>query len=159
MQQRYTLLELIVVVAILAMVLTLAAGRMGSGSSSLRLQAEADELASFLSSARSIAIRQGANAQVLLEGRVLSVELAAKTGANAASDMEKDSKPGACHKIPETIEIKVKPDESGGRVKLFTFFPDGRGSGSPISLSLKVCSFDVSVSPLTGIISVKETAE
>lgn len=145
---RYTLLELIVVISILALVMTLAAGRMGSGSSRLQLKSEADETASFLSSARATAIQQGRRVPVLLEGRSLSFE----------SSDAKDA-PKKVHAIPESVELKAKAKEVDGKARLFAFFPDGRGSGSPLELSLKSHSFEISVSPLTGAPSAKEAQE
>ena len=145
----YTLLELVAVVAIIGLVMTIVAMRAGTGSKTLRLKTEADEAASFLSSAKSEALHKGARVHVTLEGRRLSIE----------PEGTKDETPKISRALPDDVDLLTQVREIDGRKRIFTFFPDGRGSGPTLELSSKGIKFDVSVSPLTGAISVKEAEE
>jgi type II secretory pathway pseudopilin PulG len=145
MPRQYTLLELVVVVSILALVMTVAASRLGSGSGRLTLQMEADGAASFLGSAKALAIHQGRRIQVELRDRSLVI------AGNDSLELN--------HPIPAEIELKPQVQGRDGKARLFTFFPDGRGSGSPFRMKLKAHEFELSVSPLSGAVSVKELEE
>jgi len=133
----FTLLELLVVIAIVAFVAAVAVPRLAKPSDSMRLQATARDLVSALWLTRSMAIRGGTEA-------ALVIDVDKHTFASPAAAM----KPFASDMV---AELKVaEPERLAPSRGSFRFFPDGSSTGGDVQLRLGDKAARVCVHWITG---------
>jgi len=137
-----TLLELLVVLAIMALATTLVMPMLGPGVSTADLRASARQLASGMRLARSeaMASRQDTFVTIDLEGRRFRV------GA--------DPRP---HPLPKDIEIELftaQKDLVDDKVGAIRFYADGGSNGGRVTLAAGERKFEVDVDWLTGRVAI-----
>lgn len=133
----FSLLEILLVVAILAIASLLAAAAMTGGFDGIQLRSSAREIAAQLRYTRAHAIATG-------QAQRFSLDPRAHTWA-APNQRDGD--------IPEKLAIvftgarEVQPREGEGAI---VFFPDGASTGGRVQLSIKRAAWNVDVAWLTG---------
>ena len=139
-----SLLELLVVLAIMALIAGLVLPTFGSGASTSELRSSARQLAAGLRAARSEAVSQRRETFLVLdlEGRRFKVDHNPREYA-----------------LPPRIGIKLFTaqhdiiDEKTGSIR---FFPDGGSNGGRITVASGERKFDVDVDWLTGRVAILE---
>ncbi|UEM24404.1 GspH/FimT family pseudopilin (plasmid) [Skermanella mucosa] len=139
----FTLLEMLVVLAIMALVAALALPDLGRLAPSLRQRAAAGELAAALRDARGQAIRSN-------DETVLTLDIG--SGTYALSYRPDTRQLGAFDFFMRTAIQETE----GDRVGSIRFFPDGSSTGGRISLSSGRSSHTVTVDWLTGHVRIVE---
>jgi len=140
--QGFSLLEVLLVVAILAIASVLAAAAIRGGTPGLQLRTQAKEIAAQLRHTRAHAISTG-------QAQRFTLDPAAHTWT-APGDRDGE--------IPEEMAIsfigarEVQPREGEGAI---VFFPDGASTGGRVQLSLRSAAWDVDVTWLTGEVRVR----
>lgn len=140
----FTMMELLVVVAIMALVAAMAMPVLGSGPSTSALRGGARELAAGLRFARSEAVakRHETFVAIDLSGRRFKV----------ADDPRE-------HQLPREAELKLftaQSDIVNDTTGSIRFFPDGGSNGGRITLAYGERKFDIDVDWLTGRVSIQE---
>lgn len=142
----FTLIELVVVLAIMALVFLIAAPRVGFVSPQTELKVGARELAAALREARSRAIVS--NREV-----VFSLDL---EGHRYAISGDKTA-----HTLSRNIDLLLytaqqeRVGQSSGNIR---FFPDGSSTGGHVALSAAKNSYRVAVDWLTGRVQIEDGA-
>jgi general secretion pathway protein H len=139
----FTLIEMLVTLAILAFALVLVAGYKAPWSSGLGLRGAAAELASGLRQARSEAIASNRPVVVDLDANRHSYRVGA----------------GAVRALPANLSIELRTiaaESRGTGVGDIRFNPDGSSTGGRISLVDKQRRLAVGVDWLTGRVSVAD---
>ncbi len=137
-QSGFTIIELLVVMAILAMAYTLAGPMVSTGVSGTELKASARQLAAGLRKARSDAISRRREA-------VLTVDVEAHQFR--LSDDQR------VYQLPKSVAVKLFTAQSelvNGTTGAVRFFPDGGSTGGRITLSARDRDYDVDINWLTG---------
>lgn len=139
-----SLLELLIVLAILALVAGLVLPTFGSGVSTSELRSSARQLAAGLRLARSEAVSQRRETFLVvdLEGRRFKVDQDPKE-----------------HKLPPRIDMKLftaQRDIVDAKTGAIRFFPDGGSNGGRITVAAGERKFDVDVDWLTGRVAILE---
>ncbi len=139
-QRGFTLLEIILVMAIIALASVLAAAAMGGGFRGMQLKASARQIGSNLRYTRAQAIATG-------QPQRFTIDPAAHTW----------QAPKQHHgRIPEKLAIdfigarEAQADRRQSREGAIEFFPDGASTGGRIRLSAGKAAWDVDVGWLTG---------
>jgi general secretion pathway protein H len=137
-----TLLELLIVLAIMAIVAALVVPMFGGGVSTGELKSAAREVAAGLRFARSeaLATRQETRVLLDLERRTFRIERDART-----------------HVLPPQIELKLftaQRDLVSETVGSIRFFPDGGSNGGRVTLAAGERKYDVDVDWLTGRVAI-----
>jgi general secretion pathway protein H len=140
----FTMMELLIVVAIMAIVAAFAMPAVGNGPSTSAMRGGARELAAGLRFARSEAVarRHDTFVAIDLEGRRFKV----------ADDPRE-------HQLPREAELKLFTaqsdivNESTGAIR---FFPDGGSNGGRITLASGERKFDIDIDWLTGRVTIQE---
>jgi general secretion pathway protein H len=137
-----TLLEMLIVLAIMGLVAALVMPMFGPGVSTTELKSSARQLASALRLARSeaMATRQETFVTLDLEGRRFKV---------AADPRE--------HLLPAGIDLKLftaQRDIVNDKVGAIRFFPDGGSNGGRITVAAGERKFEVDVDWLTGRVAI-----
>ena len=133
----FSLLEVLLVVAILAIASVLAAAVVRGSSPGIQLRAQAKELAAQLRYTRAHAIATGQAQRFTVDPR-------------AHAWTAPDDRDG---EIPETMEVsfigarEVQPREGEGAI---VFFPDGASTGGRVRLRIRGAAWNVDVAWLTG---------
>jgi len=129
----FTLIEVMLAMAVMAMVVALALPLSGR-SSQTALRVKAFEIATFLRSSRNEAIRTGAATRVLIDGdaRILS-----------------SLPPRWTAVVPEPFQLV--PDGVG---RTLEFYSNGRASGGTIFVGLHQKGFAITINRLTAAIDV-----
>ncbi|MCK5843900.1 MAG: hypothetical protein KAG97_04275 [Victivallales bacterium] len=160
-RRRFTLVEIMVVIAILILVSALAYSYIGKTPSTLNLRKTACEIERVLLTARLQASLRGTSRDVVFdsESKTFSLAEAAEAGRGAEIDSEMSAE-GGCREscgIPENIAVSF----SGSNVDepRFTFFSDGSASCPETRLEFKGHVILVSVSKLTGMVRIVEESE
>lgn len=134
----FTLVELLVAMAIVALGIVIAVPILSDPSPGARVKAAAHQLVTALREARSEAILRNAEVVVMLD-----VERRAFRTV-----------PGSRQRaLPSDIELAMAASEAerlGGSSAGIRFFPDGSSTGGRITLSKAGASYDVTVPWLTG---------
>ena len=140
----FTLLELLVVLAVISLIIGLAAPRFSGALPGAQVKSAALGLAAALRAARSHAI--GGNQEAVLTLNVESRRYS-MTGENKT------------HHLPDDLEValatarsELYDDGTGG----FRFFPDGSSTGGRITLTGDNREYQIDVDWLTGKISITE---
>lgn len=139
-----SLLELLVVLAIMALVAALVLPTFGAGVSSSELRSSARQLAAGLRAARSEAVSQRRETFLVLdlEGRRFKVD--------------RDPRE---HALPPRIDMKLftaQRDIVDAKTGAIRFFPDGGSNGGRITVASGERKFDVDVDWLTGRVAILE---
>ncbi len=142
-QAGFTLLEVLLVLAIMGMLASIAAPRLGGGVAGLDLSTAARELATDLRRTRSEALVSGRPAALILIAEEARYEL--RPGAGGG-------------RIPDRVRIEASAAQDTGRPgqAVFRFFPDGAASGGSIRLSRDGRRFDITVDWMTGRVALSE---
>ena len=133
----FSLLEVLLVVAILAIASVLAAAVVRGSSPGIQLRAQAKELAAQLRYTRAHAIATGQAQRFTVDPRAHAW--------TAPGDRDGE--------IPEAMEVsfigarEVQPREGEGAI---VFFPDGASTGGRVRLRIRGAAWNVDVAWLTG---------
>ena len=134
----FTLLELLVVLAVLSLVLAIGVPRLINALPGVDTRRAASDLAATLKDTRFLAIRRNLETAVVLDptGRRYAV----------AGDREVHSLPAGLQ-VSMTVAGEVQDGSGAGRI---SFYPDGSSSGGRISLRQGGQTYQVDVDWLTG---------
>lgn len=180
----FSLVELMIVLAIMALVFGMAAPRIAKEMGVLHLRTTAKQVAASLRWARSQALSSGKTYNAIFDGRGQRVIISDYAGAldaagtklagaaaEAAGNQEAESSAAAIPRqalkifdLPEDIfisriEIADVLDADPGEQSFYqlTFFPDGTSMGGEITIAdQQKRSFIIGVDFLTGIVSLEE---
>jgi general secretion pathway protein H len=140
----FTLLELLVVLAIACSILLVAVPRLGGVLPSKRIDGLARNLAASLKDARSLAVTRNREVSFILDG------VAGRFGVgNGVAD-------GA---LPEGISVNLltgRSEVSGGQRAAIRFFPDGSSTGGRIEVGESEHRRVVTVDWLTGRVQLEK---
>jgi general secretion pathway protein H len=133
----FTLLEMLIVIAIIALATAVALPILARPSDGVRLQATARDLINALRLTRAMAIAR--NAEI-----ALTIDVDKRTIASAAIRTQSFS--------PDmTAELTfAQPEQTASAAGGFRFFPDGSSSGGDVRLRLRSRAATVCVNWLTG---------
>jgi general secretion pathway protein H len=145
-ERGFTLLELLVVLAIIGIVLALMPGFMLRGQPGLRVDVAARGIADALRQARSNAMMQNRDQLFALD---VEEHLFRIGGQRAPVQMDKNIEVAFQTARSETVS------ETIGQIR---FFPDGSATGGRIGLTLDGQHVEVVVDWLTGLVSVHHAA-
>ncbi len=139
----FTLLELLVVLALVALALALVPPMFSRGVPGTELKAAARQVAAGLKEGRSRAIAGNAEVAVAVDVEAHSLRVGEGTPSRA---------------LPAALTLKLviaeseRRGENGGTIR---FFPDGSSTGGRVTLSLGESTYDVEVDWLTGWVSTR----
>jgi general secretion pathway protein H len=137
-----TLLELLVVMALMGLIAAMAVPLFGSGVSSTELKSSARQVAAGLRFARSeaVATRSETRMWLDLEKRAFRVDHDARQ-----------------HNLPAGLEIKLftaQNDIADEKVGSIRFYPDGGSNGGRVTLAAGERKFEIDVDWLTGRVAI-----
>jgi general secretion pathway protein H len=141
-QSGFTIIELLVVMAVMAMAYALAGPMVSSGATGAELKASARQLAAGLRKARSDAISRRREA-------VLTVDV-------EAHQFRLSDDPRV-YQLPKSVAVKLFTAQSelvSGTAGAVRFFPDGGSTGGRITLSARDRNYDVDINWLTGQVAI-----
>lgn len=141
-QRGVTLLELLIVIALMAIVAGFVIPRFGGPISTSELRASARQLAAGLRLARSEAVSERRETFLVLDV--------------AGKRFKVDREPRE-HPLPSRIELKLftaQNDLVSADVGSIRFFPDGGSNGGRITVASGPRKFDVDVDWLTGRVAI-----
>jgi len=140
-----SLLEMLLVIALIGAVSVLAASALSGGFAGMQLRSNAKELAAQLRYTRTQAIATG-------EPQTFTVDLAQHTW----------QAPNGRHgEIPKTLRVsfygarQVQPSRDSGAIM---FFGDGASTGGRVHLSREKAAWDIDVAWLTGQVKLRRSA-
>ena len=140
----FTLLELLVVLALLALALLLVPPMLSKGVPGAELKAAASEVAAGLREARSRAIARNSEVAFVVDVEARSFHF----GATA--------RPRVLAQGLTLSLVTADSEQTGATRGSIRFFPDGASTGGRITLSLGERRYDVAVDWLTGQVSVQD---
>jgi general secretion pathway protein H len=140
----FTLIEMLVVLAVLALVATVAVPLLSGGSEGLRLQMAASELAAAFRVTRSAAITRHAETALVIDVDRRTFKSTVVSQRPFAADIEA--------KLTFASGIRSAPSDGG-----FQFFPDGSSTGGDVLLSLHGKQSRLCVDWLTGDVRLGQT--
>jgi len=141
-QRGVTLLELLIVLAIMALVAGIALPLLGNGVSTTELRSSARQLAAGLRAARTEALAQRRETFLVLDV--------------AGKRFKVDQDPRE-HKLPAGIELKLftaQNDLVDATTGAIRFFPDGGSNGGRITVAAGTRKYEVDVDWLTGRVAI-----
>jgi general secretion pathway protein H len=141
-EHGFTLLEMVCVIALIAMLAAVLLPFLPRHTSRSRLQAYALETATLLKADRNIAIRRRANVSTLVDAPSRAI----RSGATAQTV-----------RIPDDVHVEaLLPETCRQRAVLSTisFFADGMSCGGSIALSRLDSTYEIRVNWLTGRIEI-----
>ncbi len=137
-ERGFTLVELLVVLAVMSLAIAAVPIVMSGGVSGLALKAAARDVADALRHARGRAI-------ALNDEVVFSID-----GASGRYAVTPGTRGGV---LAEGTEVSVRPESAAGTVR---FFPDGGSTGGRVTISRDRRRYDVRIDWLTGQVSVDD---
>ena len=137
----FSLLEVILVLAIVALASLLAAAAIGGGADGMRLRSAAKEVAAGLRHTRAQALAAGEAQRFVIDPEA-HTWTAPKQRDGALSDKLS---------IVFTGAREVQPEEGVGAI---VFFPDGASTGGRVQLAIGEAAWQVDVAWLTGQVRV-----
>lgn len=150
----FTLLEIVTVVAIMAVVLGLALPSIGRIPVFLTLEGAAHPLQELL---------QDGGIRALHQGRTITIRATKNEEADSLTFTIKDGRPSGLYSPPQSKPVTIGPpiavsfpDLSPDDEVVFRFFPDGGAAGPDLRLSLRGRVLRLGVSPLTGLVYRRE---
>lgn len=141
-QTAFSLLELLIVLAIVGMVLTVVPSMFGKGVSSAEMKSAARVLSAGLRSARSRALTQQVEVFLNIDVEKRQFEI---------SDKKK------IYVLPKGLDIKLtvveseRKDENNGAVR---FYPDGSSTGGRIVVGYENRNYQIDIDWLTGDVAI-----
>ena len=138
----FTMMEILIVLAIMAIVAAFTIPMMGSGVSNTALKGAARELAAGLRFARSEAVAKRHETFV-------AIDLAGRRFKVADDPVE--------HTLPKGAELKLftaQADIVNDTTGAIRFFPDGGSNGGRITVASGPRKFDIDVDWLTGRVAI-----
>jgi len=144
-ERGFTLLEMVCVIALVAMVAAVLLPFVPRNTSKARLQAYALEAASLLKADRNAAIRRGVDVSTLVDAPSRAI----RSGATAQ-----------LIRIPDDVPFEaLLPHTRRQRAALSTisFFADGMSCGGAIALTRLDSSYEIRVNWLTGRVEIVST--
>jgi general secretion pathway protein H len=141
-QRGVTLLELLIVIALMAVVAGIVIPMFGGPVPTSELRASARQLAAGLRLARSEAVSERRETFLLLD---------------VAGKRFKVDRDAQVHALPSRIELKLftaQNDLVSDTVGSIRFFPDGGSNGGRITVAAGSRKFDVDVDWLTGRVAI-----
>lgn len=146
-QNVFTLIELVALLAIVLLVTGVVVGNVGRIPVFLSLENTVNKVQYLFSKASMMAMAQGKSVAVSYapEGKVFSIS------SSSSSDQAEFSGKHLSERIPEAVNIEFESENPS-----YVFFPDGTGSGTSFSLTLKGHSFRIRISGLTGVAIVEK---
>ncbi|MGJ4804816.1 type II secretion system protein XpsH [Luteimonas sp. SDU82] len=139
-----SLLEILLVLALIAATGLMAAGILTGGFDRMELRSSARELAAQLRFARTRAIATGSTQQFTVDPRARVWQGAEGHGGE----------------IPRSLEVhftgarEVQPDEGVGAI---VFFADGASTGGRVQLRVRDAAWNIDVAWLTGEVSLRRS--
>lgn len=146
-QAGFTLLELIVALAIAALVFAIVIPVGLHRNSHVTLQQSARDVATALNMTRSRAVVDNRPARFIVD-----VDHAAYRGADAKAPSKLP--PGT-----RVVLVTAAEETEGSGVGAIRFYPDGSSSGGRVELSLGNSRFDVAVDWLTGSVALHDRTD
>jgi general secretion pathway protein H len=140
-QSGFTLVEIVVVIALIAGATALTAGLVSSGLPGQQLRGAARELAAQMRFARAQAIVTG-------EPQVLTLD------ANKHEWTAPRGRHGELNDKIEIIAVGARDDAAGEGVATYRFFPDGASTGGHVRLRRGDAEWRVDVAWLTGEVAL-----
>lgn len=143
-ERGFTLLEMLIVLALMGLIAALVLPRMGSGVSTGELKSAARQLASGLRFARDTAVSRRVETalEIDVDKRSFRVPLSSEP-----------------HRLPPAIDLKVytaQQDIVNEQVGAIRFFPDGGSNGGKITVASGERKYEVSIDWLTGRVAISE---
>lgn len=119
-QSGFTLLEIVVAVAIMAIVVSVSVPLMQRLFQSSQYQSAVNDVVTMLSSARLMAVRQGADVDVLINPQTREI-----------------SRGDSVHSLPKSLQLEVLGSHELNRegVGVIRFYADGGSSGGYVNLT------------------------
>jgi general secretion pathway protein H len=145
-QQGFSLLEMVCVIAIIALVAAVLLPMVPRQTSRPRLQAYAMQAATLLKSDRSAAIRGGVDVATLVDPHARTIR------AGASREMLQ---------LPDDVRFDALLPQScrqRAALSVISFFPDGMSCGGTIALSRLGTAYEIRVNWLTGRIEMNSRA-
>jgi general secretion pathway protein H len=145
-QQGFSLLEMVCVIAIIALVAAVLLPMVPRQTSRARLQAYAMQAATLLKSDRSAAIRRGVDVATLVDPHARAIR------AGASREMLQ---------LPDDVRFDALLPQScrqRAALSVISFFPDGMSCGGTIALSRLGTAYEIRVNWLTGRIEMNSRA-
>lgn len=144
----FTLLEILVVLALAAIILALVLPRLGGGLEGLRVRTASRQVAALLRSARVHAIARGQTVAVTVDprGGTLQVESAGRAGTSRRLT------------LPAGIRLAVLDEAArprGDRPTRIRFSPRGGSDGGALAVTGAGRRISIVVDPLTGRVSIQ----
>lgn len=138
-QSGFTLTELLVVLAIMALVISAVPPLYRAAIPGARLKGASVELVTFLRDARLEALRTGAPVTMTITGRTISSEAMGDSAFEA----------------PSGVGVSYEPAFAAGMdAEELTFFPDGGSSGGTVTLGRGEAERSLAINWLTGYVAV-----
>jgi Tfp pilus assembly protein FimT len=160
----FTLIEVMVVLGIVMLLVGISFNFIGRLPAGLVLQSTSAGVDGLLVSARNRALLQGKRIDLSFnrESHTLSLGTIVLTESEDLQDQEDcatfDSikrRKGDTYQIPSNVEVEFS-DQPDDDAPVFRFFPDGTAVGGDIRLSIKQRTVLITVSQLTGIVSIRD---
>ena len=145
-QRGFTLIEMLVTLGIIALLVAVAAPRIGMGSTTARAQGAAEEVAAQLRSTRASAMASGRPTDFI-------VDVARGTFASQGSRRE-IAVPDEIHLALFTADGAITGKSTGA----IRFYPDGGSTGGGVAVQSGPLHFTVAVDWLTGSVSLRRQA-
>lgn len=140
--QGMSLLEMLLVVALLAAISVLAATAMGGGFAGMQLRSEAKQLVAQLRYTRAQAIATGKPQRFTIDPQAHTWSAAGKRQGEIPGKLG----------IAFTGAREVQPREGEGAI---LFFSDGASTGGRVQLSARQAAWDIDVAWLTGEVKLR----
>jgi type II secretory pathway pseudopilin PulG len=146
----FTLIELVALLAIMLLVTGVVVSNVGRIPTFLSLETTVQKIQYLFSKASMMAMAQGKTVTVAYEPGQKSFSI---SSPGSSADGEFSGK-FLSENVPGAVSVEFDSESPS-----YVFFPDGTGSGTPFSLSLKGHSFRIRISGLTGLAIVEKLNE
>lgn len=162
----FTIMELVIVMAIMALVAGFVITRIGHTPAFVTLGDSVNRIKSVFLEASSQALVQAKDVKVnySIKGRRLTVAVAPKQDDELINSDKKLKEKLMSYGIPKGIEVSfegeiAEEEASDEDVVTFCFYSDGSADGPAMTMSLKGHEMIVTISQLTGMVNVEEVEE
>ncbi|MEI6737143.1 MAG: GspH/FimT family pseudopilin [Pseudomonadota bacterium] len=144
-QKGFTLLEIILVIALAALMFTLVPRLFGSGVSGAELKSNVRGLAAAMKMARDVAVntRRESFVSINVDSREFTTTFDDKV-----------------HKLNDKLTLKLftaQADQIDGQSASFRFYPDGSSNGGRVTVLANEREFAIDIDWLTGRVSVSDS--